>query len=135
MSARKFVYDTLRLYPGISDLVGDRVMAQSSLLTGNPAQLPKPFCVYHIGNSTDEGMEDPDGFSPNRQFIQVYFYDLVGDYTRIDDLVKASKTALQTATLSGDICGVNYLETSRDLDDPTLEAIMRYVRFQLAMAR
>ena len=129
--SRQFIFDTLRT-PALEDKVGDRVFQQASVLT---AQHYKPFLIYTIGNNTDEGMADPDTYTPSRQFFQVYIHDAVGDYAQIDDLIKLVKTAFLTAALPDDVSGVQYLETSRDLDDPTLQTIMRYVRFQLAMAR
>lgn len=128
--SRQFIMDTLM--SAAPDIIGDRVFAQGSLLTG---QTVKPYIVYTVGNNTDEGYSDPDSFRPNRQFFQVYIHDEVGDYSQIDSLVRAVKDAFLNAPLSGDVAGVSYLETSRDLDDPTLQTIMRYVRFQLAQAR
>lgn len=132
MTAREFIYGTMANSPVINTLVGERIFQQGSLLT---AQIEKPYLVYTVGNNTDEGMSDPDSFQPARQFFQVYVHDEVGDYSRIDNIVMNLKLAFLTATLTDDVCGVQYLEASRDLDDPTTESIMRYVRFQLAMAR
>jgi hypothetical protein len=129
--SRQFIWDVLNT-ESVTNLVGDRIFPQGSLLTG---QIQKPFLVYTVGNNTDEGMADPDSFQPSRQFFQVYIYDEVGDYTRIDSIIKVLKNAFLTSPTSGDVCGIQYLETSRDMDDSTLESIMRYMRFQLAMAR
>ena len=130
--SRQFVYNVMTGYAPLTALVGTRVMQQGSLLS---AQTVKPYLVYRMGNNTDEGMADPDSKRPGRQFFQVYIHDEVGDYTRIDDIVKHLKDAFLAAQPSGDVCGIQYLETSGDLDDPTLESIMRYARFQLATAR
>lgn len=130
--SRAFVYGVMTESALLTSSVGDRIFQQGSLLS---AQTVKPYIVYNMGNNTDEGMSDPDSFSPSRQYFQVYLYDEVGDYSRIDDLIAELKRAMLAAQPTGDVCGVQYLETSRDLDDPTLEAIMRYVRFQLAIAR
>lgn len=132
MTSREFIHGVLANTPGISSVVGERIFQQGSLLS---AQTVKPYIVYTMGNNTDEGMADLDSFRPSRQFFQVYYHDLVGDYSRIDLLVQATKQAFLAAATTDDVCGVQYLETSRDLDDPTLESIMRYSRFQLALAR
>lgn len=132
--SRQFIYDTL-LGVGSNSEVEDRVFQRGSMLT---AQVEKPYIVYGMGNNTDEAISsasDVEDFQPNRQYFQVNVYDLVGDYSRIDDILQQIKDAFKTASLSGDVCGVTYLETSQDFDDPTLESIMRYMRFQLAKAR
>lgn len=129
---RAFVYDTLSTFPGLAPLVQDRIFQQGSVLT---AQTVKPYLVFTMGNNTDEGYSDLDSFRPARQFFQVFIHDEVGDYARIDEIVKQLKQAFLAAPVSGDVCGVQYLETSADHDDPTLASIMRYVRFQLAVAR
>lgn len=130
--SRDFVYSVMASSAGVSSLVGDRIFQQGSLLH---AQTIKPYIVYTMGNATDEGMDDPDNFMPARQYFQIYIHDEVGDYSRIDQVVEELKKAFTTAMPEGNVCGIQYLETSRDLDDPTLESIMRYVRFQLATAR
>ena len=89
----------------------------------------KPFLVYTIGNATDEELsEEPEG--PERQFFQIYIHDEGADYTRIDRIVARVKTLLrnQSDKASG-IINVIYLETSRDLDDSTMNTILRYIRF------
>lgn len=128
---RKFVYDLLN-QPGLQSFVQDRVFQQGSLLT---AQTLKPFLVYSMGNNTDEEMSDPDNFSPCRQFFTVWVHDDEGSYDLIDDIVNEIKRTFLTAPTSGSVCGVQYLETSADHDDPTLQSVMRYVRFQLAQSR
>lgn len=132
MMSREFVYNVMANRAALTALVGDRIFQQGALLTG---QTIKPYLVYTMGNNTDEGMSDPDSLQPTRQFFQVYIHDEVGDYTRIDSIVKELKLAFMAAETTGDVCGVTYLETSRDLDDNTLETIMRYMRFQLAKSR
>lgn len=124
---RQFVYDRLTGDAGIEALVADRVKQGESMIV---AELGAPFLVYRIGNETNELFSEDDP-KPHRVFFQVYIHDRGGDYTRIDDLVK-----LVIAALSGGpypeykILRVNYLETSRDLDDAEMGTIVRYVRFQ-----
>lgn len=106
---------------------------QGESLVVTPSQ--KPFTVYTIGNSTDEQLsDDPQG--PERQFFQIYIHDEGGDYTRIDDAVWLLRQILEGAS-SADygILQVYHLETSRDLDDSTMNTILRYVRFQAVRMR
>ncbi|MGX9924107.1 hypothetical protein ACWIG4_30135 [Streptomyces sp. NPDC002248] len=131
MNERQFIYETL-LHGTSGQMVEGRVLQSGALISG---QSVKPYIVYTVGNSTDEGFSDPDSVQPHRQFFQVYIHDETGDYDRIDDIVRAVKNDFIHAVVRDNICGVSFLETSRDLDDPTLQTIMRYVRFQLAMAR
>lgn len=128
---RQFVYSRLQ-DPAILAFVGDRTFLQGSLLS---AQIAKPFVVYTMGNNTDEGMSDPDTFMPSRQFFQVYVHDELGDYARLDDLIQVVKEVFLGPPYAIGVCGVQYLETSRDLTDDALKTSMRYVRFQLATSR
>lgn len=124
---RQFVYDRLQDSAGLSALVADRVKQGESMIV---AELDVPFLVYRIGNETNEQFSE-DAQKPNRVFFQVYIHDRGGDYTRIDDLVVLTIAALEGGPYPEyKILRVNYLETSRDLDDAEMGTIMRYVRFQ-----
>lgn len=124
---RQFVYDTLSGDAAITALVGTRVHQGESLVK---AQLDAPFLVYRIGNETNELFSEDDQ-QPHRVFFQVYIHDKGGDYMRIDDLVKLVINALRGGPYPEyKILRVNYLETSRDLDDAEMGTLVRYVRFQ-----
>ena len=114
-------------------LTADRVFQQGSILT---AQHVKPYLVHHFGNRTDEGMSDEDNFRPSRQFLQIYMHVDQGDYGPIDEIQEQVRLAL--STLSGrpaQLAGVQYLETSQDLQDDLLQTFFRYMRFQLILSR
>jgi hypothetical protein len=98
----------------------------SSMLT---ADLAKPYIVYHIGNDTSEHLADEHPAS--RFFFQVYVYDEVGDYTRVDDIGDRIKALLvgQGSPANG-IMTTRFLERSQDLIDEVLRAGFNYLRFQ-----
>lgn len=114
-------------------LTADRVFQQGSILS---SQHVKPFLVHHFGNQTDEGMSDEDNFQPSRQFLQIYIHVDQGDYGPIDEI--QSQVRLALSTLSGrpaQLTGVQYLETSQDLQDDVLQTYFRYMRYQLILVR
>lgn len=123
---RTWLQNTLTTHPGLSALVGDRVFQGGSL---SSSLTPKPYVVVILGNDTSEGLgEDVD---LHRQFFTLYVHDEPGDYSRIDDIVTQLKHALVNAfNKEAGVITVRYLETSRDLDDETLNTILRYIRFQ-----
>lgn len=130
---RTWVHHQLTTFAGLSAITGARVWQQGAVLT---AQESKPYLVHHFGNNTDEGMYDEDSFQPNRQFLQVFIHTNQGDYGPIDDIIPYVKQAL--LALAGrplDLIGVQYLETSQDLQDDALQTYFRYMRFQLILAR
>lgn len=124
---RQFVFEQLSGSAEITELVGTRIYQGESLVK---AEMAHPFLVYRIGNETSELMSEEEE-TPHRVFFQVYIHDRGGDYMRIDDLVKLIIAALQGGPFPDyKIYRVNYLETSRDLDDDTMNTLVRYVRFQ-----
>jgi hypothetical protein len=130
---REWVYSTLKTDPTLSGLVSGRVFLQGSVLS---AQQAKPYLVYHFGNQTDEGMYDEDNFQPSRQFLQVFMHVDQGDYGPVDDIADAVKAALlSVAGRPPMLVGMQYLETSQDLQDNLLQTFFRYARFQIAQAK
>lgn len=124
---RQFIYDALRLDSGIEAIVEDRIFQGESM---DAAELKRPFLVYRVGNETNELFSE-DAQMPHRVFFQVYIHDNPSDYMRIDDLANLVRAALVGGPYPDyKILRVNYLETSRDLDDDVMRTIVRYVRFQ-----
>lgn len=124
---RQFIYDTLRNDLDVQAFCDDRIYQGESL---DHSELVRPFIVYRVGNETSELFSE-DAQTPHRVFFQVYLHDTPADYMRIDEGVKAVIKALKGARDPAyKILRVNYLETSRDLDDSELRTILRYVRFQ-----
>jgi hypothetical protein len=130
---RAFIHTKLKTNGPLNAVIAGRVFQQGSILT---AQQAKPFIAHHFGNETDEGMYDPDSFQPSRQFLTIYMHTDQGDYGPLDDLKPLIRMALMDrAGRPANLIWVNYLETSADMQDDTLQTYMRYMRFQLAMAR
>lgn len=128
---RQFIYDTLRLDSAVSAVVGNRIYQGESM---DMAELVRPFLVYRLGNETNELFSE-DAQMPHREFFQVYVHDNPADYMRIDDLCKLVRTSLVGGPYPDyKILRVNYLETSRDLDDSTMRTILRYIRFQAVLS-
>lgn len=132
MSVRQFVFETLKNDAVLRPLVAERVFQGESL---NHSTQVKPFLVYRLGNDTSELLAEVDT-TAHRQFLQVYVHDEPADYSRIDQMCDGVRGAFRAVNGSGveGIYTVTYLETSRDLDDPVLATIFRYVRFQLVMS-
>jgi len=126
---RKWIYDTLKTVTAFED----RVVQGEALKV---AKLAGPTAIYRLGNYTNEALWDdhPDNPEASRQFFLVYIHDKPADYSRIDDLIEEVKAAFKNAELPPGAVAIQYLETSRDLDDATLQTIYRYVRFQLVRA-
>lgn len=130
---RAFVHTQLSTDASLSAIIGGRVLQQGSIIT---AQTVKPYLVHHLGNATDEGMADEDNFQPKRQFLQVFIHVAQGDYGPIDDLEPLVRAAMMQRTgRPAELVAVQYLETSQDLQDNTLQSYFRYLRFQLMQTR
>lgn len=139
MSARVFIYQTLCSTPSIADEVGGlenpRVFAKKSMTSSVEDH---PFIVYKLGNATSLNItgEDEDLSEVENQFIQVWVHDYedkdTADYMRIDRVLLAIKKRLKNAASPADgVYGFQYLETSQDLNDETLNTVFKYARYQL----
>lgn len=134
MTAREFVYATLTGSEIVTSLIGGvdnpRVFAKKSMTSSVE---DTPYIVYKMGNSTAEGLSEHD--DPERQYFQVWVHDYadqrVADYTKIDTLVRAIKAAFKIDPNQPGLWMVNFLETSQDLNDDTLNTVFRYLRFQI----
>lgn len=124
---RTWLYQTLKNDPGLIELFGNRFYQGESMMSANIA---KPFLVYTIGNATDALLSEEMN-TPERQFFQIYIHDEGADYTKIDEGVRRVKNLLRhQQSAEAGIIDIVYLETSRDLDDVTMNTILRYIRFQ-----
>ena len=132
MTARTFVYQTLATIPSITEPGGEpRVFAKKSMTS---LVEDCPYIVYKLGYSAAEDLSET--IDADRQFMQVWVHDFhdgkTADYMRIDAVVKEVRSAFKLASSPEDgVIAVRYLETSQDLNDETLNTVMRYVRFQL----
>jgi hypothetical protein len=135
LTARSFVYKTLIGYPGVTSLVGGmtnpRVWAKKTL-TSSIEECP--YIVYKLGNDTSEPLAETEPMT--RQFFQVWVHDFhdaeVGDYEKIDEIIKQVGRAFYLRNSAPDgIFATEFLETSQDLNDETLNTLFRYSRFNL----
>lgn len=129
MSKRAWLRNTLgSSAPLLAFMPIDRMLQGESMLTAN---IEKPFLVFRFGNKTNEDLAE-DMPDVARQFLSIYIHDVPADYSRIDEMEMAVLHALNLAKSAEEgIISTRYLETSRDLDDKSLETIYRYLRFQL----
>lgn len=130
MTARAWVYS--KLVQATQSLVDGRVYAKKSMTSSVEDH---PFVVYKFGHQSSALLGE-DGPTPGRQFIQVWIHDYNdndhADYTRIDEVIAQVKSSLHLGSSAADgIISCEYLETSQDLNDDTLNTVFRYVRFHL----
>jgi hypothetical protein len=132
MTARTFVYATLATIPSIQTAGGEpRVFAKKSMTSSVE---DCPYIVYKLGYSAAEDLSET--IDADRQFMQIWVHDYhdgqTADYMRIDGVIRDVRAAFKLASSPEDgVIAVRYLETSQDLNDETLNTVMRYVRFQL----
>lgn len=131
---RGWLYDTLVGYPDLQGLIGGvegiktRTIPRESQSTIN---LPRPFLVYGLGNSTNEDLSEDLEHQAERQFSQIWVHDESGDFSLIDDIVREVKRALRNkGSAAHGIITTRYLETSQEFANETYNTIFRYVRFQ-----
>lgn len=131
---RSWLYNLLVSDPGLSAVIGGRVLQQGSILS---AQQIKPYLVYHFAHKVDEGMvDDVSGAAPSRQYVEIYIHVAQGDYGPIDDIADLIFTAMKSkAGAPANLIRAQYLETSQDLPDPLLQTFFRYMRYQLIQSR
>ena len=139
MTARVFIYQTMNSSTELAPIIGGpdnpRIFAKKSMTS---AQEEHPFIVYKLGYSTDTGItgEDDDIDLIENQFVQIWIHDYTdtksGDYMRIDEVIAILKKIFKNASSPEDgVFAMQYLETSQDLNDETLNTVFKYVRFQL----
>lgn len=132
MTVRTWLYSQL-IDPEkpLFDLIQDRVYAKKSMQSSVSEH---PYVVFKLGNATNE--EISETLDVYRQFVQIFVHDFtddtVGDYGRIDEVIKAIKKLLINNQSPADgVVTVKFLETSQDLNDETLSTVMKYIRFQI----
>ena len=131
MTARTWLYQQLTTFPDLVELTSDRVFAKKSMTSSIEEH---PYIVYKLGNNTGEELAETQDAS--RQFVQIFVHDYsdgeVGDYTKIDSVITQIKRALINGSSGPDgVITCRYLETSQDLNDETLNTVMKYIRFQI----
>lgn len=132
VTARTWLYNKLT-DPSATVLrsqVGLRIFAKKGMQSSIETT---PYIVFKLGNDTNESLAE--SLDVHRQYFQIFVHDYsdgeVGDYLRIDAIIKELKKLLHNASSAPDgVISVQYLETSQDLDDHTLGTVMKYMRFQ-----
>lgn len=127
---RQLIYDALHALV-ISGELKAIYQGESMLKAPNPRDFP--IAVYRIGNETNENLGS--GSTAYRKFFQVYLHDVPADYNRIDTLIPVIRDALTAAAPSGHVLEVMWRENSRDLSDEYMGSIVRYLRFEAALAQ
>lgn len=131
MTARTWLYQRLATFPGLVNVVNGRVFAKKSMTSSIEQH---PYLVYKMAFSSNEDLSEDSQVS--RQFVQIFVHDYsdgeVADYMRIDEVIDQVKLALRLGESAQDgVIATRYLETSQDLNDETLNTVMKYIRFQL----
>ena len=128
MSVRSWLYN--EMVQGVT-LVEQRVFAKKTMTS---AIEETPYIVYKLGYSATEDLAEDQ--KVNRQFVQVFVHDFsdgqTGDYQRIDAVIQQLKDTFFLARSEADgIISCQWIETSQDLNDETLNTVFKYARFQL----
>lgn len=135
MTNRTFVYGKLISYAPLTDLIGGslepRVFAKKSMTSSKE---DTPYIVYKLGNATDQNFSEE--VEIGTQFLQIWVHDFsneeVANYKVIDDIIEQIRNAFRfTQSPDDGVIMSEYIETSEDLNDDTLNTIFRYVRLQL----
>lgn len=138
---REWVYGILTETLGITSLVGGptnpRVFAKKSMTS---SMEDHPYIVYKLGYKASEDLaeEMPEARDVGRQFVQVFVHDYedteLGDYTKIDDILREIQRAFHgKSSAEHGVIACKFIEVSQDLNDDTLNTVMKYARLQLAI--
>ena len=134
MTARTFIYGKLLQLPSINDLGGlddPRIFAKKTMTSADEQH---PFLVYKLG--VDANLDVSEELRMTRQYFQVWCHDTNqydnSDYMRIDKILKEIKDIFHNAGSKIDkIITTEFIETSQDFNDDTLNTIFKYSRFNL----
>lgn len=138
MTVRTWLYGRLTSFAPLTDMIGGsnpRVFAKKSMTSNREDH---PFLVYKLGYSANENLAEsmPDDEDVARQFVQVWVHDYsdtqTGDYEQIDRVLKQVRAALfQGSSVEDGVILCTYIETSQDLNDETLNTVVKYARFEI----
>lgn len=136
-TARQWAYTTLTQDVGLGELVsGDRILQGQSMMT---AQIERPFIVLKFSADVDlDAFDDPDIVQrPNHQIFEVWCHDSRPSYVQIDSICDLVKKALRTeqSSVAAYIMAVKFIGISADLQDMTMDTVLRYLTFQLVMSQ
>lgn len=116
-------------------LYGTRVFGKKSMRSSVEDH---PYLVFKLGNATNLGLSED--IIVETQYFQIYVYDYgdaeSGDYTQVDSIILYLQELLNGEHSSPDgLFTIEVLETSQDLEDSTLRAMLKYIRFQATVRR
>lgn len=120
---RTWLYEKLLSVTAITDLVDDRIYSE---LEETPAL--KPFIVFRFSPT------QPQAVVGMFQDVVIWFHD-VGGYTRIDQLILATRTALVDQVSQQDAIGIDWSGDSADLADDARQTVVRNSTFRFAGRR
>lgn len=137
MNPRQWAYTTLTQDTALGEMVpADRIFASQAMMT---AQVARPLIVLKFGNDSDEQLfDDPDiPLRPSREFFEVWIHDDRPSYMQIDGIIDLVKQALRTQQTSPDahIIAVKLMDVSADLEDTSMDTVLRYIRFHLVKSQ
>ena len=131
MSLRTWLYGKLTdpADTELQALIGTRVFAKKSMRSSVEEH---PYLIYKMGNDTT--LDFSEEFAPHTQFFHIFVEDYAdvetADYMKIDSIIRLLKSRLDQAVAPSEgVIRINYLETSQDLDDNTLQTVFKYIRF------
>lgn len=127
---RQLIYDALQPLVTAGQL---QTVYQGEAMLKAPSPAEFPIAVYRIGNETSENLGA--GMTAHRKFFQIYVHDVPADYSRIDALIPSIRDAVEAAAPSDHVLEIMWRENSRDLNDEFLGSIVRYLRFEAALAQ
>lgn len=137
MTVRTFIYSLLTQGTILAamgqapDTDQPRVFAKKSMTS---AVEDHPYIVYKLGNGSNLLLSEE--VDVEDQYLQVWVHDYTdnetGDYMKIDEVVKAVKATLRLQSSPSDgVRSIEFREVSQDLNDDTLNTLMRYIRFRI----
>jgi len=133
LDLRKVVFRALKEDPELDTFVHGRIFQRSSMQEEIPPS-EVPYIVYHMNESFGVG---PSIIKAQRQTVQVWVHDKIGDYFQIDEILDRVKVVFEHLP-EGDpagFLGIRHLQYSPDLWDDLVKHIVRYGRFTATMSQ
>jgi hypothetical protein len=125
---RDVIFGILSGATPITDLVGTRIF-QRNTLTYLPEKTQRPFLIFGLRTGT------PARARPGAKTgLTVWVYDEGGDYTKIDQVHAAVKTALESAagSPSNDLILIEWSADNQDDFDPGWNLIFKMAQYTIA---
>lgn len=125
---RQWIFSTLTGHTDLTDIVGDRIWLATSL-TDIPQT--KPFLIYRLGIALGPLRGDGRTKALDRP-LQLFAHDDVGDYQRLDDMLKMCRELLDGgSSKQHGVTACEWFEDSEDLRDDEFHTNVRYSRYQI----